>query len=94
MMIQPGRTIVQTAGDPQPLALSTTLVSSVTVTALETNTGRVALGDLTASAAYGTERGLMLYPNQSEKLEGGLDLSTLYVDVVADDEGISWWAEV
>ena len=90
MSITHGRAIVQTAGTAQPL--NRVIVSKLVITALITNTERVAIGNDRVSAAYGYEQGAMLYPGEKLILVGS-EASELYIDVVTDDEGVTWWGE-
>jgi hypothetical protein len=89
-----GRAVVATGGTPVQLSTASKACLSVTVTALSSNTGVVAIGGSDVVAAVGTRKGTALEKGQSSKwtasLDGIDDLSGIYVDAVTNGEGVSF----
>lgn len=83
-----GRKTVQIAGVPVPLG-AVTAQSTIIITALETNTGLIYVGDKSVSAQPGSEAGLpFLFPGNSIDVVGSL--ATIYIDATNAGEGVTW----
>ncbi len=84
-----GRKTVTAAGTAEPLVTNATWVEWVDVQALRGNTGYVAVGAASVVAAAGTERGTVLSPETSIRIQG-VDLNAIYVDSEVNGEGVSF----
>jgi hypothetical protein len=83
------RVVVTTAGTRVPLASSSTPARSVSITALEGNTGKVVVGGATVVAALATRRGTPLAAGDTVTLDIN-DLSKVNVDAMVNGEGVSY----
>ena len=88
-LIDDGRKVIATAGTPEKLLPSSTLCNWVIIVALEGNTGTVVLGGASVIADAATRRGIPLNASDSVLLSI-MDLSTLYLDVTSDGDGVSF----
>lgn len=95
MAIIHGRTVVQTAGKPQVLRAEPLSVSRLTVAALQANTTSVFVGTSAVRARTGEANSIPLNGGTRPDMWtfGPVDISTMYVDAVTADEGITWIAE-
>lgn len=92
--IRDGRKTVTSAGTPERIVATNTPCKKVEITALESNTDVVVIGDSTVVAgssadAGATRRGTPLTPGQTYTIYVE-DLYTLYVDAVVSGNGISY----
>jgi len=88
--ISHGRKTVTTAGTPVPLAASATPSRRVTIVALDTNTGQIAIGGSGVVAASGATRtGVILNAGDTYELDIN-DLSKVYLDATVSGEGASF----
>lgn len=85
-----GRKTVTTAGTPVALAASATPSRRVTIMALDTNTGQIAVGGSGVVAASGATRtGVILSAGDTYELDIN-DLSKVYLDATFSGEGASF----
>lgn len=85
-----GRKTVTTAGTPVALAASATPSRRVTIMALDTNTGQIAIGGSGVVAASGATRtGVILNAGDTYELDIN-DLSKIYLDATVSGEGASF----
>lgn len=76
---------VTTAGTAEALGVSTTLYSDLRIRALTTNTGNAYVGGSTVTAATGFPLG-----SGEEVTVRISDLSSIYIDVDTDGEGVAY----
>lgn len=95
MSLMHGRAIVPTPGTPMALYQSPLAVSKLTVCALQANTTSVFVGTSSVRARTGEANAIPLNGGTRPDMQtfGGLDLSTVYVDAVTANDGITWVAE-
>lgn len=85
-----GRKVVAAAGTAERLVAANTPCRRVTIQALPTNTGYIAIGDSTVVAnTAGSVRGLSLSASNSVTLHVE-DLYQLFVDAEVSAEGVSF----
>lgn len=85
-----GRKTVTTAGTPVTLAASATPSRRVTIVALDTNTGQIAVGGSGVVAASGATRtGVILNAGDTYELDIN-DLSKVYLDATVSGEGANF----
>lgn len=86
-----GRLEIAAAGTPEPLSETSVPCRAVKVTAIDGNTGLVAIGSATVDATAGSETGTVLDGGESETFEVS-DASSLYVDAGTTGDGVTWLA--
>lgn len=94
-MIISGRTIVTEPGKPVALAVDGRTVFHLIIFADEanTNTTIIAVGDKNVSQVSGNHSGLPLRTNEHYPIPTDfIDLSEIYIDSSAADEGVRWVA--
>ena len=84
-----GRQVVAEAGTRVQLSATSIKIKKVEVTALTTNLNAVAVGSSTVVAAEGTERGKILYAQDSITIFSD-NLNKVYIDSRANGEGVSF----
>lgn len=90
--ISDGRKTIAAAGTAEKLAAASTPAVSVEIRALDANTKPVAVGSSTVKAKAAEARGRLLKAGESVKLEGPLNLNSLFVDAEVNGEGVSYLA--
>ncbi len=88
-MIISGRTLVATPGKIVPLSITSQPTTRVTVFALGTNSGEIAIGDKTISAVSGKETGMPLEAKDAITYDNE-DLSKIYIDAEVAGNGVRW----
>ena len=89
-----GRKTVTTAGTAERLVSESTLCYWVEIQTFR-NAGYISVGTSTTAVALGTERGIVLGPESSERIEardgGVIDLYDLWVNVAANGQGVNFF---
>lgn len=85
-----GRRLVLDTARPVQLVDVPQLAKFLRVTALETNTSYVFLGDKSILAAAGSQSGIWLRALHYQDFTD-IDMSTLWVDARVDGEGVMYW---
>ena|SRR3990167_1156417 len=88
-----GRQTVTTAGTRVQLSTSPVPCKKVTICAETDNTNFIVVGGATVVAALATRRGIPLNPGDTIKLEVS-NLNLVYIDSLADTEGVTYEYEV
>ncbi len=87
--IRDGRKTVAIVGTAERLVAVNTPCRKVEIQALPTNSDNVSIGNSTTLASSGSERGIVLVPNQVATLYVQ-DLYALYVDAAVAAEGVTF----
>lgn len=87
--IRDGRKTVSSAGTAERLVSTNTPCKQVTITALYDNTDTVTIGNSTVVGAEATRRGIPLPAGASITLDIE-DLYAIWVDSIANDDGVSF----
>lgn len=85
-----GRKTVTTAGTAEKLIAASTPCRKVILTAIPTNTGTVAIGDSSALATAGSERGVQLIGSFAREEIEIDDVSKIWIDASTNGEGVSF----
>ena len=91
MALRTGIKTVTSAGTRVQLSSTWAHCTELAVTALDTNTDAVVIGDINVVATAATRRGLSLGAGQTEYLKN-VNLTSVYVDSVVSGEGVSFAA--
>lgn len=90
-----GRKIIAAAGTAERLSSASVAMRSVTIQALLTNTGNIAIGGETVDVTPGSQRGAILIPGAATVIagssEGEDDLQDVWVDAAVTGEGVSYF---
>ncbi len=92
--IADGRKVIASAGTPEQLSTASVSMRSVTIQALLTNTGNVAIGGPTVDVTPGSQRGAILAPGAATVVgstEGEDDLRDVWLDAAVTGEGVSYF---
>lgn len=87
--IKDGVKSVTTAGTAEQLSATSIPCRLVEIQARAGNTGQIAIGASTVVATVGSERGIVLQPNQSASFRIE-EISDLYIDASVNGEGVSY----
>ena len=88
-----GTQSVAAGGTPERLNATSVFCGTIVVSADGNNTNVVVIGDSSVDATEATRTGTALFPGQTEYLtssSGRLNVNDTWVDVVTNDEGVSW----
>ena len=91
MAVRSGIKTVTTAGTRVQLSSTWAQCTEVALTALQANTGVIAIGDNNVVALAGSERGMTINAAQTEYVHN-INLSSIYIDSTVNGEGVSWVA--
>jgi hypothetical protein len=90
-----GRKVITAAGTAERLSTASVGMRTVTIQALITNTGNIAIGGATVDVTPGSERGATLVPGAATVIggstEGEDDLRDIWIDAAVNGEGVSYF---
>jgi anti-sigma factor RsiW len=84
-----GRKTIATAGVRETLVASSTPAKQIVITALNSNTGEIWVGDNTVSGGDGSQKGNPLFAGESVVLEID-DAQKVYLDATVNGEGVTF----
>jgi anti-sigma factor RsiW len=84
-----GRKTIATAGVRETLVASSTPAKQIVITALNSNTGEIWVGDNTVSGDAGSQKGNPLFAGESIVLEIN-DAQKVYLDATVNGEGVTF----
>jgi hypothetical protein len=90
--LRSGRTRIEKSNAPTALSETAFPVQLIVITATETNTGAVTIGDSSCSAVTGDRRGFCMNPGQIVQFEN-VDLSEIFVNAVVAGDSVYWGAQ-
>ena len=91
MAIRSGTKTVTSAGTRVQLSSTWAHCTEIAITALDTNTDNITVGDDQVVAAAVGRRGMGLGAGQTEYLKN-VNLTSIYIDSLVSGEGVSWVA--